>query len=92
VGVIWEIDVACKDGEVPSEGYPHVRGLIREVHVKPNPNHFTDPADGDMDVYERAFRLLAEDGYDGLATIEHWKSKEGTLEGIHWLKELLSML
>ena len=92
VSVIWEIDVACKDGEVPSEGYPHVRGLIREVHVKPNPDHFTDPDDGHMDAYERAFRLLAADSYHGLATIEHWESKEGTLEGIHWLKELLSMV
>ena len=34
VGVIWEIDVSAQAGESPDLGYPHIRDLIRDVHIK----------------------------------------------------------
>ncbi len=92
VGVIWEIDVASKDGELPSQGYQFVRGLVQDVHVKPNPDLRIDPVGDSTDTYEQAFRSLLADGYDGTATIEHWKSTEGTLSGIRQLKEMLSKM
>ncbi len=51
-----------------------------------------DPLDAVEGTYEDAFRLLAADGYDGLATIEHWKGQEGTLRGIAQLKQLLDRI
>lgn len=90
VGIIWEIDVASRAGELPSEGYQFVRGLVQDIHVKPNPDQLIDPVGGSTDTYERGFRSLLADGYEGTATIEHWKSTEGTLSGIRQLQQLLS--
>jgi len=90
--VAWEILVACKDGELPSEGYKFVRGFVQDVHVKRNPDKKIDPVWTSQDSYEAAFRSSLDDGYDGFATIEHWGSKEGTLDGIRQLKEILSKL
>lgn len=87
--VIWEIDVASKAGELPSDGYQFVRGLVKDVHVKPNSDKLIDPVAASSDSYENALKLLLADGYDGTATIEHWSGAEGTLDGIGQLKELL---
>lgn len=87
--VIWEIDVGAKDGESVEEGYPHIRGMIRDVHVKSNAAGHIDPIDNGMGTYRKAFQLLAADGYDGLATIEHWKGPENTLRGIRELNGLI---
>jgi sugar phosphate isomerase/epimerase len=92
VGVIWEIDVASKAGELPSEGYQFARGLVRDVHVKPNTDHRIDPVGTSTDTYEQALNSLLADGYKGTATIEHWESTEGTLSGIRQLKALLSKM
>lgn len=92
VGVVWEIDVAYKAGELPSEGYKFVKGLVRDVHLKPNPDNLIEPIGDSKESYEDAFRNLLADDYDGLATIEHWDSKEGTLNGIRQLKEMLDKI
>lgn len=92
VAVIWEIDVGAKDGETVEEGYPHIRGMIRDVHVKSNSEGHLDPIDDGMGTYQKAFQLLAADEYDGLATIEHWKSQEGTLRGVRELKAVVENL
>jgi sugar phosphate isomerase/epimerase len=92
VAVIWEIDVGAKDGESVEEGYPHIRGMIRDIHVKSNTDGHLDPIDNGMGTYRKAFQLLAVDGYDGLATIEHWKGQENTLRGIHELKALIESI
>jgi sugar phosphate isomerase/epimerase len=92
VAVIWEIDVGAKDGESVREGYGHIRGMIRDVHIKSNAEGHMDPIDGGMGTYKEAFQLLAADGYSGLATIEHWKGRDGTLRGIRELKAIIEGL
>ena len=89
VGVVWEIDVACKAGELPAEGYPFVKGLVRDVHIKPNPDYLIDLVGTSTATYENAFQLLLADGYEGPATIEHWGTQERTLSGIRQLQTLL---
>ncbi len=83
VGVIWEIDVSAQAGESPEAGYPHIRDLIRDVHIK----RFGEGAT--RDEYATAFRLLQTDGYEGPLTVEHWGSVEETLEGIAEVQELI---
>jgi sugar phosphate isomerase/epimerase len=92
VAAIWEVDVGAKDGEPVKEGYPHIRGRIRDVHVKPNAKGHLDPIDDGMGTYREALQLLAADGYDGLVTIEHWKSQAGTLQGIRELQAVVESL
>ena len=92
VGLIWEIDVSTKAGELVSDDYEHVRGLVRDVHIKPNSQNRIDPAADSEDTYENALRLLLADGYEGTATIEHWSSQEGTLDGIKQLVDMLGRL
>lgn len=87
VGVIWEIDVAWRDGESPSTGYPLIKGVIRDVHVKPNPEL---PLTGEGETYEQAFRLLRNDDYSGPVTIEHWRSTDASLKALHEIQEILS--
>ncbi len=76
VGVIWEIDVSAQSGESPEAGYPHVRGLIRDTHIK----RFGGGAT--REEYATAVRLLTADGYDGPLTVEHWGGEGDTLDGI----------
>lgn len=90
--VIWEIDVASKAGESPTEGYSHIRGLVDEVHVKANANTRIDPLDAVEGTYEEAFGMLAADGFNGCATIEHWKGSEGILNGLGQLREMLARI
>ena len=82
VGVIWEIDVSAQAGESPDVGYPHIRDLIRDVHIK----RFGEGAT--REEYATALRLLRTDGYDGPLTIEHWGLEEETLDGIAELQQL----
>ena len=89
---VWDIDVAAKAGESPQEGYSYLRGLIEEVHIKPNSAGNIDPIDGVEGTYVDAFQLLADDGYDGFATIEHWRGTEGILRGLKQLREILSRI
>jgi len=92
VALIWEIDVAWRAGELPSQGYPYVRGYVQDVHIKANPDRLIDPVGTSSDTYEDAFRALLADGYNGFATIEHWGSAEGTLRGIQQLNSILNRI
>ena len=76
VGVIWEIDTSARAGEDPGQGYPHLRGMIREVHIK----RFDDGASRPQ--YLNALRLLQRAGYSGPLTVEHWGGEAETLAGI----------
>ena len=92
VGVIWEINVACDAGELPTEGYEFVRGVVKDIHIKPNSHHRIDPAADSTDTYEKAFSSLLADGYEGPATIEHWRGTEGILSGLDQLKTILGRI
>jgi len=89
LGVIWEIDVAWRDGEPPSRGYPLIKSLIHDVHVKPNPEL---PLAGLGESYEQALNNLLQDGYDGPVTVEHWKTTEAALSALGELKAILARL
>ena len=89
MGVVWDLDVAWRDGETPSAGYPFVQGSVADVHVKPNPEL---PLAGPRESYEQAFRLLSADGYDGPITVEHWRSTEAALGALKQLKPILARL
>jgi sugar phosphate isomerase/epimerase len=84
VGVIWEIDVSAQAGESPDVGYPHIRGLIRDVHIK----RFGEGAT--RGEYATALGLLRADSYQGPLTVEHWGEERETVEGIVQLRELLN--
>ena len=84
VGAIWEIDVSAQAGEGPPEGYPHLRGLLRDVHIKRFDGGASRPQ------YLQALRLLRADGYAGPLTVEHWGGESETLEGIAAVGELLA--
>ncbi|MEO2002584.1 MAG: TIM barrel protein [Candidatus Poribacteria bacterium] len=85
VGVIWEIDVAAQAGESPEAGHPHIRGLIRDTHIK----RFDGGATREQ--YETAVRLLSADGYDSSLTVEHWGGEKETLDGITQVTALRSV-
>ena len=82
VAAIWELKTGATAGEMPSQGYPHLRGAIRDVHIKPNSNAKMDPLSESNEVLADVVTTLAEDGYAGMLTIEHWHGTEGTLEGL----------
>lgn len=84
VGTIWEIDVSAQAGEEPQEGYPHLCGLLRDVHIK----RFDGGADRPQ--YLHALRLLRADGYTGPLTVEHWGGESETLAGIEAVQALLA--
>ena len=54
------------------DGYSHIKGLVRHVHVKPNSEKNLDPI-GDTELhYKQLLETLAADGFTGAASIEHW--------------------
>ena len=83
VGAIWEIDTSAQAGEDPAQGYPHLQGLIRDVHIKRFDGGATRPQ------YLSALRLLQRHGYRGPLTVEHWGGEAETLSGIAAVRELL---
>jgi len=85
VHAIWEIDSGAHLGQPPTEGYRHLRGLIRDVHVKLNTHGELDPIWDTGETHADVVRCLVEDGYDGMMTIEHWFDREGTLKGLRQL-------
>jgi sugar phosphate isomerase/epimerase len=89
---IWEIDTGWRVGEAPSAGYQHIKGLIRDVHIKPNEKNDMDPAGDTGEKQSDAIRELHADGYNGYVSIEHWKGKEGILRGLGRLTEVLETL
>ena len=91
--VAWDCNNAAALGEHPlREGYPFVRERIKHVHVKPN-RHKNIETVGDSDVsYREVFETLIADGYEGVATVEHWGSRWLMLEGIRQTAALLEEL
>jgi sugar phosphate isomerase/epimerase len=90
--VIWEIDTAWRVGEQPSEGYNQIKGLIRDIHIKPNDKGEMDPVGDTGEKHADVIRQLHADSYDGYITIEHWKGQKGILKGLHQLTETLAAL
>lgn len=86
---IWEINVSWNGGEKPSEGHPHLKGHIRDIHVKPNSAGELDPVGESGETYADIVRWLSEDGYAGVITIEHWPGTEGTLKGLAQFGDVL---
>lgn len=91
--VAWDVYNSTVLGEHPlEEGYPHIRGLVRHVHVKPDARK-TIQAVGDTDAsFEAVLRALLADGYTGLASVEHWGSRWLMLEGARQVVDLLGRL
>lgn len=91
--VTWDCNNAASLGEHPlREGYAHVRGRVKHVHVKPNRYKNIETV-GETDAsYREVFATLLADGYDGVATIEHWGSRWLMLEGVRQLQVLLDGL
>jgi len=88
--VAWDCNNATRLGEHPlNEGYPLIRDRVRHVHVKPNPHKSIETV-WDSDVsYRTVFEMLIADGYEGVATVEHWGSPWLMLEGVRQTAELL---
>ena len=91
--VAWDANNATNLGEHSlEEGYPLIKDRVRHVHVKPNRyKNIETVADSDAS-YREVFEALMADGYEGVATIEHWGSRWLMLEGVRQLSELLGEL
>ena len=90
--VIWENDTAYRVGETPSAGYEHIRGLIRDVHIKPNEKGEMNPIGDTGETFTDIIHRLHADAYTGYLTIEHWPGEAGTIKGLNQLTEILSQL
>ncbi len=90
--VIWEIDTGWRVGEVPSGGYEHIKDLIQDIHIKPNDRGEMDPVGDTGETHTDTIRKLHRDGYEGFATIEHWKGQKGMLKGLRLLTDVLGSL
>jgi len=90
VMVAWDCNNAASLGEEPlREGYPQVRGRVKHVHVKPNERKSIATVGDTGATYREVFETLIADGYEGVATVEHWGSRWLMLEGVRQLGELL---
>jgi len=92
VKAIWEIDTGWHCNESPAQGYPHLKGLIQDVHVKINDHGELDPIGDTGEVYADVVRQLVADHYNGMMTIEHWPGEAGTLKGLRQLGEVLKQV
>jgi sugar phosphate isomerase/epimerase len=90
LAVAWDVNNGFDCGEEPlAVGYPLIRGRVRHVHVKPNPDQQMETVSRSGVTYEQVFRVLLADGYQGAASIEHWGSPELMLRGVEELVALL---
>ena len=90
----WDVNNGWHCGELPyPDGYNHIRGLVKHIHVKPNAEKNIDTV-GSSDVsYAQVFRaVVEEEGFDGCASIEHWGSPELMLKGVRELDKVLRAL
>lgn len=93
LGVAWDVRNGEGLGEVAyPDGYACVRGLVRHVHVKPDPEKAMGTLNAQGATYADAFRDLLRDGYRGAVSIEHWGSPDLMLRGIRELRALLNRL
>ncbi len=103
-GVIWDPgNEAMLDSSPFPEGYQYVRGRVYHVHVKDANRNLKDAAQRDRFVkvgtgsidYVGQFRALAEDGYNGVLSLEtHYIHPEGgrelaTRESCEGLRKIL---
>jgi sugar phosphate isomerase/epimerase len=90
----WDVNNGWHCGELPyPDGYNHIRGLVRHLHVKPNANKNMDTVANTNITYSQIFRVvLEEEGFDGCASIEHWGSPELMLKGVRELVKTLKTL
>ena len=73
-------------------GYKLIEGKIEHLHIKANDNNNIKTV-GDSDVtYKEILNHLINKGYDGAASIEHWKTPELMLSGIRQLRQLLNTI
>jgi len=93
VMVAWDPGNATQLGEHPlRQGYPLIHERIRHLHVKPNPCKNLETV-GETDAsWRQVFQTLLADGYEGVATVEHWGSRWLMLEGVRQTAELLGEL
>lgn len=93
LAIAWDVNNGFDCGEEPlAVGYPLVRGRVRHVHVKPNPEKHVEMVSSSGVTYEAVFRALLADGFAGAASIEHWGSPELMLRGIEELVALLERM
>lgn len=92
--VAWDVNNSWECGELPyPDGYNHIRGLVRHIHVKPNVNKNMETVSSSDVLYTQVLRvILEEEGFEGCASIEHWGSPELMLEGVRQLKKVLQNL
>jgi sugar phosphate isomerase/epimerase len=89
LAVAWDVNNGADCGEGPlAVGYPLIRGRVRHVHVKPNPDKTMETVSSSGVTYEEVFRTLLADGYQGAASIEHWGTPELMLRGVEELVAL----
>jgi L-ribulose-5-phosphate 3-epimerase len=96
LGVIWDPgNEAVMDSEPFPSGYEQVRDRMVHVHLKDadQNGNWTKMGTGIID-YPGQFRALAEDGYEGLLSLEtHYETPDGgaekaTLESLAVIREL----
>jgi len=90
----WDVNNGWHCGELPyPDGYNHIRGLVRHIHVKPNAEKNIDTVGSTNVSYAQIFRaVVEEEGFDGCASIEHWGSPELMLKGVRELDKVLRTL
>jgi sugar phosphate isomerase/epimerase len=90
----WDVvnGIHCGESHMP-EGYALLKGRITHFHVKPNAEKEIFPILGTEDAsYGDLIRTLQNDGYKGVASVEHWGSPELMLKGVRQLREVLDSL
>lgn len=89
----WDVNNGLHCGENPlPDGYSHVKGLVRHVHVKPNREKNLDPIRDTNLNYEILLKTLINDGFSGAASIEHWGTPQQMLEGIRQLRAVIDTM
>ncbi|MBS7606600.1 sugar phosphate isomerase/epimerase [Candidatus Bathyarchaeota archaeon] len=97
----WDPCNAYVSGELPSEGYKHVRDLVAHVHLKDvvidqgsGKKIYVPFGDGEVDVFSQV-KYLVNDGYRGFFSIETHMSKnrvKGTFTCLRRLQSLIEEL
>jgi sugar phosphate isomerase/epimerase len=91
LGIAWDVNNAAHTGEMPlPDGYTYVKGRVRHLHVKPDKDRSIKTVANTPVSYRQVFDRLIRDSYDGPASVEHWGSPEGMLDGIRQTRALLS--
>ncbi len=89
----WDVNNGLHCGENPlPEGYAHIKGLVRHVHIKPNREKNLNPIGETTLHYEQVLETLVEDGFTGAASIEHWGTPEQMLEGVRQLRAVVDAM